>query len=195
MAVKPEAELEDDFLGEDYTPPANDLRYMKFKDGDNEFRILSNPIIGWEYWIKNATEKKPVRLTYTEENGKIATAEAKKNSDPKDQKAKHFWAMKVWNYDTKRIEILTINQKTIQATIIALSRNKRWGNPAKKYDISVFKTGADKDTEYEVQALPMTPLAEEVEIALNSELIRVEALFYDADPFDETWVNPSEFQA
>jgi hypothetical protein len=32
--------------------------YMKFKQGANKFRILSAPIMGWEYWTES---KKPVR--------------------------------------------------------------------------------------------------------------------------------------
>ena len=50
----------------------------------------------------------PVRLAYTEENYIIAQSEAQKNIEEKDKKAKHFWAMVVWNYNTKAVEILEL---------------------------------------------------------------------------------------
>lgn len=99
------------FLPETYEPPASNSLYMKLKEGENNFRILSSPTFGWEYWKNNGGAKKPVRLQYSEENARLASQEAKKNSDPKDQKAKHFWAMVVWNYETERVEILEITQR------------------------------------------------------------------------------------
>ena len=100
-----------DFLPSDYKAPPSNLRYMKFKDGDNTFRILSSPVLGWEYWNKQGDNNKPIRVPYTQEQYELASQEASKNSDPEDQEVKHFWAMEVWNYDTNRIEVLEITQK------------------------------------------------------------------------------------
>lgn len=47
-----------EFLPEGYEVPKTSGGYMKFKQGANKFRILSAPIIGWEYWTES---KKPVR--------------------------------------------------------------------------------------------------------------------------------------
>lgn len=182
----------DDFLGPDYEAPASNSRYMKLQDGENNFRILSRPIVGWEYWSKTGKENKPVRLPYTEENFKKATTEAKKNTDPSDQKVKHFWAMKVWNYATGRIEILELTQKSIQDVIRNLSKKKGWGSPVKTYDISVDKSGTGIETEYQVTGIPPSPLEEEIEIMLNSEHINLNALFYGEDPFDPDWKEPEE---
>lgn len=185
-------ELDNDFLGADYEAPASNSRYMKLLDGENNFRILSRPILGWVYWNKIGKENKPVRLTYTEENGKKAIVEAKKNPDPKDQKAKHFWAMKVWNYSTERIEILELTQKSIQEVIRTLSQKKGWGSPVKTYDISIDRSGAGVETEYQINPIPPSPLDEEIEIMLNSEYINLNALFYSEDPFDTTWKEPED---
>lgn len=98
-----------DFLPDGYELPKSNSAYMKFEDGDNEFRILASPILGWEYWDKVPNGSgKPVRLRYTEENAKIASLMASKNPDQQDQKAKHFWAMTVWNSKTEAVEILQI---------------------------------------------------------------------------------------
>ena len=100
--------------------------------------------------------------------------------------------MKVWNYASERIEILEINQKGIQDSIRGLSQKKGWGNPVKTYDISIDKTGTGKETEYDVNPIPPTPLEEKIDIMLNSEYINLNALFYGEDPFDPTWQEPEE---
>lgn len=112
---------------------------MKLQDGENNFRILSSPIMGWQYWDR-INGNKPIRLEYTAESHKEAVREAAKNPDPKDQKVKHFWAMVVWNYTTEKIEILEITQKSIQETLRNLSVKKGWGNPVKAYDLSIDKS-------------------------------------------------------
>ena len=49
-----------DFLPSDYKIPTTS-KYMKFKQGENRFRILTSPIIGWEYWVNTEKGRKPVR--------------------------------------------------------------------------------------------------------------------------------------
>lgn len=175
------------FLPESYTPPATNSSYMKLQEGESNFRILSSPILGWEYWT---SERKPVRLPYSEEAYKQAQKEAQKNPDPKSQKAKHFWAMVVWNYATEKVEILELTQRGIQESLRSLATKRGWGNPVKTYDISIDKTGSGTDTEYTVSPIPPSPLPEEIEIALKATPINLNALFYGEDPFDSTWVEP-----
>ena len=45
------------FLPEGYKLPDN-KGYAKIKDGENDFRVLSSAIVGYEYWN---TSNKPVR--------------------------------------------------------------------------------------------------------------------------------------
>ena len=97
----------------DYEMPKSDKPYMKLADGKNKFRILASPISGWLYWDKTGGQNKPVRLRLTEENRETASLNASRNPDPKDQKEKYFWAMKVWNFTTARVEILELTQKGI----------------------------------------------------------------------------------
>ena len=81
----------------------------------------------------------PVRLAYTEENYIIAQSEAQKNTDDIDKKAKHFWAMVVWNYNTKAVEILELVQNSMQKKIREISSDPDWGNPVNRYDFVLTK--------------------------------------------------------
>ena len=50
------------FLPQDYEIPQDVGNYMKFEDGENKFRILDKPIIGWEGWKTHSDgSHKPVR--------------------------------------------------------------------------------------------------------------------------------------
>ena len=49
------------FLPDDYKVPT-ETKYMRFKEGDNRFRILSeSPAMGWEYWTEEDGKQKPNR--------------------------------------------------------------------------------------------------------------------------------------
>lgn len=182
-----------DFLPTNYEPPKSGGGYMKFEDGDNEFRILSSPLIGWEYWDKvPGGSNKPVRLPYTEENGKTAALMASRNVEEQDQKAKHFWAMKVWDYSAEEIRILQVNQKGIQEALRNYAANKKWGSPVGRYDITVTKSGQKQETAYTVMASPHSDTSEVVASADKSKFVDLEALFYCADPFDSNWKETCE---
>jgi len=148
---------------------------MKFKIGENQFRVLDNPIVGWEGWTEVDGNRKPLRKT--------ADTGFKLNEVDPDS-IKHFWAMPVWNYDTKSIQILEITQRSIQKAIDSYVKNKNWGSPT-EYDILVNRIGEGLDTEYAVTVNPKDPVDGEViaswnEIKPNFDLNR---LFEGGDPF------------
>jgi len=160
----------DAFLPADYTVPKGDSSYLKFKTGENKFRILSKPIIGWEDW----KDGKPIRFTMD-----------KKPSAPIDPKQdiKHFWAMVVWDYVAKKISILQITQLGVQGSIKALASNEDWGDPF-GYDITVTKTGSTKaDTKYTVVPSPPKPVHPKITELLAATPINLQALFTNDDPF------------
>src|SRR5215510_11210672 len=94
------------FLPQDYQAPKTSNFYMKLQEGENKFRILTQPILGWEDWL----DKKPVRYTFDNK--------PTKSFDPK-KPVKHFWSMVVWNYNEEQIQILHITQATIRSSIEA----------------------------------------------------------------------------
>lgn len=134
-------------------------------------------------------KKSPVRLTYTEENYVIAQQEAQKNEDPQSNKAKHFWAMIVWNYNTKSIEILELVQKSMQQKIREISSEPEWGNPVNKYDFILTKQGEKLKTEYSMTAIPPSTTAPEITKAFKEKPINLQALFEGGNPFEEASVD------
>ena len=172
-------------LPKDYSPPVTG-NYMKFVDGENRFRILSDIIVGMEFWKTEENEKgekirKPVRrrtgeLVYSDELG------LDKWGNP--ERPKFFWAMVVWNYQDKMIQVLEITQRRVQRAIEALERNiKKWGD-AKNYDICVTRSGQGTDTDYMVQAEPpIGGVAVEIKKAFDAVTINLEALYEGSDPF------------
>lgn len=179
----------DAFLPDTYEPPKSTSGYMKLQDGKNKFRILSSPILGWEYWTQKDGKKMPVRLAYTEDNYRVAQREALKNVDEKDKKAKHFWAMTVWNYNTNSIEILELVQAKMQKSIRDTSSEPEWGNPVNKYDFVITKSGKGMETEYSMTAIPPSTTAPEITKAYKEKPINLNALFSGGNPFEEATVD------
>jgi len=159
------------FLPPNYEVPKTGGSYTKFQPGDNKFRILSAPVMGFEYWN---TEGKPVRLhNYPD---------VKPANMRNGETIKHFWALKVWNYRTEALEVLEIVQSTIQSAILALSSSADWGDP-REYDITINKSGSGKEnTKYAIMPSPMKPAATHILEALAADENSLDDLFEaDAD--------------
>lgn len=161
------------FLPADYKAPNSQNNYMKLAEGENKFRILTSPVLGWEDW----QDKTPVRFRFNE---KPLTS-----IDPK-KPVRHFWAFVVWNYKEERIQILHLTQATVRKAIETLSKDADWGAPY-FYDIKIFKTGKDKETEYTVNPLPHKELHSFIVEQFNEKPCFLDALFTSSDPFDAKW--------
>lgn len=162
------------FLPKDYDVPKGPSNYMKLQQGDNVFRILDNPIIGWKGWVLEGGKRKPKRFRFDQ-----------KPTDPQQfEKGRidHFWAMPVWNYKDGLVQVLEITQKTIMSKIRSMAEDADWGDP-KGYDIRVTKEGQDLDTEYDTVPKPHKPLPVEAENAWAETKIDLNALYRGDDPF------------
>lgn len=186
LGIKNPPDKDMDFLPDDYQIPVVAGNYMKFKDDENTFRVLSSPIVGYEYWIDTEDGKRqPVRKTMTE------TIDVSKVPDP--SQIKHFWALVVYNYKASynsvkkeyigKVQILEITQKSIQKTMRALASNPKWGNP-RDYDLVVSKTGQKLETRYTVTPDPKAPLDPEIKKQYEGMAINLKALFEGEDPFE-----------
>ena len=168
-------------LPKDYKEPETS-NYMRFEQGENTFRILSNVITGMEYWVTDKEgNRKPVRVKDEE---KIPMAELGTDEDGNLEMPKHFWAMIVWNYNAKKIQILEITQKTIRRAIMALERNSKWGD-ASEYDITVSREGEGFETTYTVTPNPKELLGDKIVKEYKSRSIDLEALYRGEDPFEK----------
>lgn len=169
------------FLPDNYESPKSSNFYMKFQEGENKFRILSQPILGWEDW----QDKKPLRYKFNEKPAK-----------PIDVKKpiKHFWAMIVWNYNEEEIQILHLTQATIRKSLESLCQDSDWGAPY-FFDLKVIKTGEGMETEYVLNPLPHKKLAAHIQDRFNERKCNLDALYYNDDPFskDHTVYTPGIF--
>lgn len=161
------------FLPEDYQEPKTANFYMKLQDGENRFRILSKPILGWEDW----EDRKPVRFRLD--------AKPLTSIDPK-KPIRHFWAFIVYNYKEEQTQIMEITQSTIRRQIEALCSDKDWGPPY-HYDIKIIRTGESMETEYTVNPVPHKPLDQKIFESFENRKCNLEALFSGEDPFATHW--------
>lgn len=159
------------FLPQGYQAPKASNGYMKFQEGENKFRILSQPVLGWEDWH----DKKPVRYRMDEK--------PLRSLDPK-KPIKHFWAMIVWNYAEEEIQILQITQATIRKSLESLCADGDWGAPY-FYDLKVIKTGEGMETEYVLNPIPHKKCPSHIEECFNQKKCYLDALFYGEDPFSK----------
>lgn len=161
------------FLPKNYEAPKQSSNYFKFEEGPNKFRIVSEAIVGWEYWTN---DNKPIRL---KENPREI---------PKDIRAdsaiKHFWAFTVLDRKDGTAKILEITQSTIQRALQALIEDQDWGDPS-SYDITITRTGKGLETTYTVQPSPQKPLTKEEQSVVARTEIDLNALFKGESPFEK----------
>jgi len=179
-----------DFIPSNYQVPESSSKYMKFKVGDNRFRILSSPIIGNLGW-KTTTDaagkqqKKPIRkrLGETFASGEI-------DLDEKNP-IKHFWVLAVWNYKDAAVQILEIPQITVIKSLDSYARDTEWGDP-RNYDLVVSRVGEGKETEYLIKAQPPKPLVAEALAVWDKikDTLALERLFQGLDPFGTSQALP-----
>lgn len=166
------------FLPTNYTRIPSNSNYFKFKDGENNFRVLSPAVVGYAYWN---TENKPVR---SREAIRTIPNDIKFEDDGRFS-IRHFWAFVVWNYDEQSLQILEVTQKRIMTALKALVESPKWGDPT-NYDITISRSGSGFDTEYIVQGNPPAPLDDKVASLYALANINLEALFDGGDPFMAT---------
>ena len=171
------------FLPKNYEMPESEHRYMEFAEGQNTFRILSAAIVGFEWWEDTGNgDRVPRRVRTAEE-----VPQGVRNATDSRDKAKHFWAFPVYNYEAQAIQVLEIKQQTIMRAIDALVKSRKWGNP-QGYDLIVekVKTGSrDLDVEYHVIPEPPSELDEGIAELSRQVPVNLEALYEGKDPFGQ----------
>ena len=162
------------FLPENYEAPKSESGYMKLKQGENRFRVLSSAIVGWEYWNKPIRSKEPFEGT---------PADARLNQGKFSPK--HFWAFVVWSYQDKKIQILQLTQAGIQRDIEGFVQDADYGDP-KTYDTLIKREGETlNDTKYNVIPKPPKPTDPEILNAYKEMTINLPQLYVGGNPFGE----------
>ncbi len=181
----------DDFsFPSDYTPPAsNGDNFLKFtQNGKYYFRILSSPIIGYEYWSKapGAEKAKPIRSKTRPDESELIHPEIRegKKSFPKE-----FYAFKVFAYNDNtrkagKIKVLSTTTKSIKDDIRYFMTNADFPK-ADKYDFIVEREGpGGLKTTYNVSRLDSSEQTPELQEANATVKVNLDALFENKDPFD-----------
>jgi len=172
-----------DFLPKDYEIPST-TNYMKLQDGVNRFRFLSKPIMGFEFWTTNTDGKRLPNRRRMGEVIKMSECEISPLTGKLENPA-HFWAMVVWNYKDKAVQILELKQRTILEAIKGYIENDKWGSPI-EYDITIKKSGANKETKYLTDHDPKEELDKDILKQYKDMKINLEALYDGLDPFKTT---------
>jgi hypothetical protein len=159
----------ENFIPEDYKQPSSGGVFMKLEDGKNTIRVLSSkPVFGWSAWQDGECTRYP----YSE---KPSVEQGEGNG------VNHFWGLVVYDYADDKIKILELDKKSVQNSIIELSKDDKWGHPT-KYDIIIKKSGSGKNgTKYDTTPLPPAPMPDEVQTALSKVDIDVNNWF-SGDP-------------
>ena len=171
------------FLPDDYKQPNSEKRYMKFEDGANKFRALSTPVFGWEYWVEEDGKRKPIRVKGFEE-----IPVEKRTVKDKRLAPKYFWMFLVWNYQVESAQLLEVTQSTVQKALKALDDDTDWGD-LREYDVTVTKSGKDKETEYGVNPKPKSAFDPKDK---DIPSIDWDAIFTGDNPFSEVTVKDME---
>ena len=176
-----------DFFQKDYDIP-NDSKYMKFEEGENVFRILGSfadgtAIMGTELWVTKEDGKRYPKRFKMGEAVPVSDIEVNPKTGEEDL-PKHFWAVPVYNYATKTIQVLEITQKSIMNPIKAYADNPKWGNP-KNYDFIVTRTKENGKTSYSVTVNPKEKLDEGILTLYKDLKLNLGALYDGGDPFQE----------
>ena len=169
------------FLPDKYEVPSDKDKYMKFVQGANKFRVLVEPLLGWEWWVVKDEDGSKMPLRASMDSDEVQNVPAGYHIDG-DGGAKHFWALKVWNYELEKVQVLSITQVGIQEAIKDLNANPDWGNPL-EYDITITRKGEGLETNYGVQPSPKKALLKKIEAEANEVEVNLEALFESGDPF------------
>ncbi len=170
----------DAWVPEDYSVPTGGSPFMKFEDGDNVVRIMSKPTFGWELWIDNKPLRRKDKTEFTKEE--LAKADINSFSGERSR-PQHFWALPVWNYAAKAIQLLQINQSSIQSQLLGLVRNPKWG-ALDKYDVNILKGKQGQQTKYTVQPEPPTALDAEIAEAWKSVTLHMDEYFTGGRPLE-----------
>jgi len=147
-----------DFLPKGYKPPKKPSSYMKFEEGQNKIRILTNPVIGYKYQ-DNRDE-----WNYSKEVPKIQAGDIKPDSYG-NKRILHFWIMFVFDYKENKVKTLELTQSSIQDAIMEFVENPDWGNPT-EYDITVTRK-EENITKYSIMPSPKKPITEEIKEELK----------------------------
>lgn len=183
--------MTDTFLPEGTEIPEKPSSYMRFKSGDNRIRIVSKAITGSELWI----DGKPIRRKIKKDQDPIElfTVEELKGADinkftGKPKLPAYFWAFAVFNYESKKVEILEVTQVRVLRGIESYLGDEDYGADPSKYDLVINRDDDTDPVMYTVRPKPPKKLDEGIREYVKESVkgINLQELFLGGDPFNST---------
>ena len=175
--------LPNDFKYTEPTPPSK--YFQKIPEGETTIRILDKAQLGWQGW-KDAYKEDSTKIS-----SPVRIKDNKADSFPMDQfdeeirDVKFIWAMPIYNFSEKCIQVWAIPQASIRQAIMSLNRKEKWGDPV-NYNIVIERTGKDMATKYTVSPEPK----EELEAFINAEYL----VWRDNFDWDKWWASEEPFK-
>ena len=157
--------------------PKSSSQFANLEEGGNRFRFLSDVVVGWEGW----KSKKPFRHAGAVCQIKAEDVDLNMNGKPA---INYFWAVVVWNYAEKQVQVLELTQKTIMNPLYEMEQNEDWGD-LKNYDVQINKKKEGDKTTYTVMGIPPKPVSAEILEAYNSTTVELDKLFEGGYPISD----------
>lgn len=167
--------------------------YYKLEQGSNKFRIMSEPIFGQEYWksetddkgnlipgVNGKPKRKPMRVPLTEV---VPASELEVDQWGNPGRVSHFMAMVVYDWKDGFFKVFSSVSKQVNAGIKALAESPEWGDP-REYDITITRTGENRETKYNVMPSPKKELNDTILEAFKDKKYNLKALFDGGNPFE-----------
>lgn len=143
------------------------LQLSKLPDGGSvRFALLTDePLEGYEAWGTCDGASKPFRFDYEPTPEDIATEMG--DFEPREGRGgpgtvdvKFFIAVPVYNYETGKVQVLQVTQKSILKEIDSISQMEDYSDLL-EWDFSISKKGSGLTTEYTVRPVPRKKGAQE----------------------------------
>lgn len=192
--------------------------YTRLKEGDNRFRLISKPIYGAEVWFRKEKVNEETGEVETYDDGTVIRESKvlrfgpgesivipEELSDWDKDKPRKFLAALVYNYGTRKIEIMTASNKSLFENLWQiLVFNADNMNPFKtiltvnkKHDRKAVIDGKPIDIfAYTVRQSRETELEKDVYTALGKMEFtpNMDALYSGDDPFDQKALPEATFE-
>lgn len=131
--------------------------FFKAEQGQTEVMLVDSVVTGYQAWMLDGSCKKQPEVFEEPIEGirkkKIKDKDGNVTGE-EDEKQQFYWAVALYNFETKQFEVAQFTQKGIRDELLGLQNNKNWGDPVGNYTITIEKSGEGLQTRYKVTANP-----------------------------------------
>lgn len=173
-------------LPKNFQPKVGESKYTMtgLQSGETvKIRVLSDFIAGRKVWSDDQEGRRKPNRFRDDQNIPVSAIGVDKYGNP--ERIRQFIAAKVWNYETKQVEVFETDKASIINQIFNYENDSDYGD-SQSYDLKISKSGQGMDTEYSVIPAPPKPVEKAILVASRAEQVNLQALFDGKDPFNST---------